>query len=127
MVQFLFLPGGCRIDAALHECRRRAWRRGRMAQVMTTEVLRSMLYRGSEVIREAAIVVFDEIHYIRDPERGVVWEECIVLMPGASVRMQWCGVHLRIAGVLDMFRLLCIGRCMHSGHVLVAICGHLNR
>ena len=31
-----------------------------------------MLYRGSEVIREAAMVVFDEIHYIRDPERGVV-------------------------------------------------------
>jgi ATP-dependent RNA helicase DOB1 len=52
---------------------------------MTTEVLRSMLYRGSEVIREAAMIVFDEIHYIRDPERGVVWEECIVLLPD-SVR-----------------------------------------
>jgi len=51
--------------------------------VMTTEVLRSMLYRGSEIVREAALVVFDEIHYIKDPERGVVWEESIVLLPRA--------------------------------------------
>ena len=34
--------------------------------VMTTEILRSMLYRGSEIIREVAWVVFDEIHYMRD-------------------------------------------------------------
>lgn len=34
--------------------------------VMTTEILRSMLYRGSEVIREVAWIVFDEIHYMRD-------------------------------------------------------------
>lgn len=34
--------------------------------VMTTEILRSMLYRGSEVIREVAWVVYDEIHYMRD-------------------------------------------------------------
>jgi superfamily II RNA helicase len=34
--------------------------------VMTTEILRSMLYRGSEIIREVAWVVYDEIHYMRD-------------------------------------------------------------
>lgn len=34
--------------------------------VMTTEILRSMLYRGSEIMREVAWVVFDEIHYMRD-------------------------------------------------------------
>lgn len=34
--------------------------------VMTTEILRSMMYRGSEVMREVAWVVFDEIHYMRD-------------------------------------------------------------
>lgn len=34
--------------------------------VMTTEILRNMLYRGSEVMREVAWVVFDEIHYMRD-------------------------------------------------------------
>lgn len=49
--------------------------------VMTTEILRSMLYRGSEIMREVAWVVFDEIHYMRDKERGVVWEETIILLP----------------------------------------------
>lgn len=38
--------------------------------VMTTEILRSMLYRGSEVIREVAWVVYDEIHYMRDSGNG---------------------------------------------------------
>ncbi|KAL4740325.1 rRNA-processing arch domain-containing protein [Aspergillus similis] len=49
--------------------------------VMTTEILRSMLYRGSEIMREVAWVVFDEIHYMRDATRGVVWEETIILLP----------------------------------------------
>ncbi|KAG8883351.1 ATP-dependent RNA helicase mtr4 [Tulasnella sp. 331] len=53
--------------------------------VMTTEILRSMLYRGSEVVREVAWVIFDEVHYMRDreldAERGVVWEETIILLP----------------------------------------------
>ncbi|KAF9968734.1 ATP-dependent RNA helicase mtr4 [Mortierella alpina] len=49
--------------------------------VMTTEILRGMLYRGSEVVRELAWVIFDEIHYMKDSERGVVWEETIILLP----------------------------------------------
>ena len=49
--------------------------------VMTTEILRSMLYRGTEVLREVGWVIFDEIHYMRDKERGVVWEETIILLP----------------------------------------------
>ncbi|RDB20630.1 ATP-dependent RNA helicase mtr4 [Hypsizygus marmoreus] len=49
--------------------------------VMTTEILRSMLYRGSEIMREVAWVIFDEVHYMRDKERGVVWEETIILLP----------------------------------------------
>ncbi|KGO68499.1 Helicase, C-terminal [Penicillium italicum] len=49
--------------------------------VMTTEILRSMLYRGSEIMREVQWVVFDEIHYMRDLNRGVVWEETIILLP----------------------------------------------
>jgi ATP-dependent RNA helicase DOB1 len=52
--------------------------------VMTTEILRSMLYRGSEVVREASLIVYDEIHYLRDAERGVVWEESIALAPPAA-------------------------------------------
>ncbi|KAF0683621.1 Aste57867_24327 [Aphanomyces stellatus] len=49
--------------------------------IMTTEILRSMLYRGSEIMREVAWVIYDEIHYMRDKERGVVWEESIILLP----------------------------------------------
>uniref|UniRef100_A0A158R3R5 ATP-dependent RNA helicase DOB1 n=1 Tax=Syphacia muris TaxID=451379 RepID=A0A158R3R5_9BILA len=49
--------------------------------VMTTEILRSMLYRGSEIMREVGWVIFDEIHYMRNKERGVVWEETIILLP----------------------------------------------
>lgn len=49
--------------------------------VMTTEILRSMLYRGSEVIREVAWAIFDEVHYMKDTTRGVVWEESIILLP----------------------------------------------
>lgn len=51
--------------------------------VMTTEILRGMLYRGSEVLKEVAWVIFDEIHYMKDRERGVVWEESIVFLPPA--------------------------------------------
>lgn len=40
-----------------------------------------MLYRGSEIMREVAWIIFDEIHYMRDKERGVVWEETIILLP----------------------------------------------
>nr|KJB67123.1 hypothetical protein B456_010G175700 [Gossypium raimondii] len=52
--------------------------------VMTTEIWRSMQYKGSEIIREVAWVVFDEVHYMRDRERGVVWEESIVMAPKNS-------------------------------------------
>ncbi len=48
---------------------------------MTTEILRSMQYKGSEVMREVAWIIFDEVHYMRDRERGVVWEESIVMAP----------------------------------------------
>ncbi|CAM9721618.1 unnamed protein product [Chrysoparadoxa australica] len=49
--------------------------------IMTTEILRSMLYRGSEIMREVAWVIYDEVHYMRDKSRGVVWEESIILLP----------------------------------------------
>ncbi|EFX64677.1 hypothetical protein DAPPUDRAFT_66040, partial [Daphnia pulex] len=43
--------------------------------IMTTEILRSMLYNGSDIIRDLEWVIFDEVHYINDSERGVVWEK----------------------------------------------------
>ena len=33
--------------------------------VMTTEILRSMMYRGTELVRQLALIVYDEIHYLR--------------------------------------------------------------
>jgi antiviral helicase SKI2 len=39
--------------------------------IMTTEILRSMLYRGADLIRDIESVIFDEVHYINDSERGV--------------------------------------------------------
>lgn len=49
--------------------------------IMTTEILRSMLYCGSEVTRDLEYVIFDEVHYITDIERGHVWEEVLILLP----------------------------------------------
>lgn len=58
--------------------------------IMTTEILRNILYRnasGQQItsssidINEIGIVIFDEVHYINDPDRGKVWEECIILLP----------------------------------------------
>ena len=48
--------------------------------VMTTEILRNMLYRGSHLTKEVGWVVFDEIHYMRDKIRGMVWEGNLILV-----------------------------------------------
>jgi ATP-dependent RNA helicase HelY len=49
--------------------------------VMTTEVLRNMLYAGSSALHNLAFVVMDEIHYLADRFRGAVWEEVILHLP----------------------------------------------
>ena len=54
--------------------------------VMTTEVLRNMLYVGSMSLTDLGYVVLDEVHYLGDRFRGGVWEEVIIHLP-ASVRM----------------------------------------
>src|SRR5579884_3861311 len=51
--------------------------------VMTTEVLRNMLYAGSAALDGLAYVVMDEIHYLADRFRGAVWEEVILNLPGS--------------------------------------------
>jgi ATP-dependent RNA helicase HelY len=57
--------------------------------VMTTEVLRNMLYAGSSTLDELSYVVMDEIHYLADRFRGAVWEEVILHLPE----------HVRLAGL----------------------------
>jgi ATP-dependent RNA helicase HelY len=54
--------------------------------VMTTEVLRNMLYADSPALRGLRYVVMDEVHYLADRFRGAVWEEVIIHLP-ASVRL----------------------------------------
>jgi len=62
--------------------------------IMTTEILRNLLYKdeikvgngGGDILkldikRDVAIVIFDEVHYINDKDRGKVWEESIILLP----------------------------------------------
>jgi len=54
--------------------------------VMTTEVLRNMLYAGSDALIGLGYVVMDEVHYLGDRFRGAVWEEVIIHLP-AAVRL----------------------------------------
>ncbi len=49
--------------------------------VMTTEVLRNMLYAGSRTLETLGFVVMDEVHYLADRMRGAVWEEVIIHLP----------------------------------------------
>jgi ATP-dependent RNA helicase HelY len=54
--------------------------------VMTTEVLRNMLYAGSHTLKDLGYVVLDEVHYLADRSRGAVWEEVIIHL-AESVRV----------------------------------------
>jgi ATP-dependent RNA helicase HelY len=49
--------------------------------VMTTEVLRNMLYEQSPTLSGLIHVVMDEVHYLQDPYRGAVWEEVLIHLP----------------------------------------------
>ncbi len=49
--------------------------------IMTTEIFRNMLQEDPERVRDVRYVIFDEIHYIDDPDRGSVWEESLIFMP----------------------------------------------
>jgi superfamily II RNA helicase len=53
--------------------------------VMTTEVLRNMLFARSAQLAGLGLVVLDEVHYLQDPYRGSVWEEVIILAPADVV------------------------------------------
>ena len=57
--------------------------------VMTTEVLRNMIYAESSILESLSCVVMDEIHYLGDRSRGVVWEEIILTL----------GTHVQLVGL----------------------------
>ncbi len=49
--------------------------------LMTTEILRNTIFDDIERLQDVSYVIFDEIHYINDIERGTVWEESIIFAP----------------------------------------------
>lgn len=49
--------------------------------VVTTEVLRNMLFQGASDLADTGYAVLDEVHYLADPDRGPVWEEVILSLP----------------------------------------------
>lgn len=49
--------------------------------VMTTEIYRNMLLARDPLVMDIVYIIFDEIHYMNDPERGTVWEESIIFSP----------------------------------------------
>lgn len=49
--------------------------------IMTTEIFRNTLFERPESLEDITYVVFDEIHYMDDPDRGTVWEESIIFAP----------------------------------------------
>nr|AJA32487.1 helicase SKI2W [Nosema pernyi] len=49
--------------------------------IMTTEILRNLIYKNNDLLHNTKYIIFDEVHYINDQDRGVVWEECIIMMP----------------------------------------------
>ncbi len=64
--------------------------------IMTTEIFRNLLQESPERVSDVRYVIFDEIHYIDDPERGSVWEESLIFMPAA---MRFLGLSATIPNV----------------------------
>lgn len=51
---------------------------GAQILIMTTEIFRNMLFAEKELLEDVKYVIFDEIHYINDIQRGVIWEESVI-------------------------------------------------
>lgn len=95
--------------------------------ILTTEILRQQLYSSYEGLDELEWVVFDEVHYLNDGERGVVWEECFILLPPrVSLVLLSATVHntVELARALPLHAMLplhstghhdsCCSNSMHS-------------
>jgi ATP-dependent RNA helicase HelY len=71
--------------------------------VMTTEVLRNMIYEGSSALDDLRSVVLDEVHYLADRSRGAVWEEVIIQLPQ---RVQLVALSATVSNAEDVGRWL---------------------
>ncbi|MGH2663636.1 MAG: DEAD/DEAH box helicase, partial [Actinomycetota bacterium] len=106
--------------------------------VMTTEVLRNMLYEGSRTLEDLEVVVLDEVHYLQDPYRGAVWEEVLIHLPlsvsvvclsatvsNAEEFGEWLGTLRGTTRVIiedrrpvPLEHLYMVGRSLHPMHVV---------
>ncbi len=68
-------------DLSIHE--------GAPLLVMTTEIFRNWCFANPEMLQDTTHVIFDEVHYLDDAERGTAWEESIIFAPE----------HMRILGL----------------------------
>ncbi|HOL13961.1 MAG TPA: DEAD/DEAH box helicase, partial [Bacillota bacterium] len=68
-------------------------------KIMTTEIFRNILHSRPDDFAHASHVIFDEIHFIGDDDRGAVWEEAIILLP-ESMRMLGLSATIPNAGEL---------------------------
>lgn len=76
--------------------------------VMTTEVLRNMLLQTPWDLDNVDTIIFDEIHYLADPERGTTWEESIILCP-------------------DHVQLICLSATINNADEIAAWIGRTHR
>ena len=76
--------------------------------VMTTEILRNMLLQSPWELDDVETVIFDEIHYLADPERGTTWEESIILCP-------------------EHIQLICLSATVTNAHEIAGWIGRTHR
>jgi len=67
--------------------------------VMTTEVLRNMIYERSPLLERLGVVVLDEVHFMHDPFRGAVWEEIIIHLSSA---VQLVGLSATVSNAAEL-------------------------
>ena len=67
--------------------------------IMTTEIYRNSLFEDPERLRHVRWIIFDEIHYLDDPERGTVWEEAILFSP---THVQLLGLSATIPNIREL-------------------------
>jgi len=66
--------------------------------IMTTEILRNRLFSDHPGSIDHSWVIFDEIHYIDDPDRGTVWEESLMFLPE---KIKFLGLSATLPNVKD--------------------------
>lgn len=68
-------------------------------RIMTTEIFRNMLHEDAERLRNVSYVIFDEIHYLSDEDRGTIWEESLIFLPEA---MRFLGLSATIPNAEEL-------------------------